>query len=287
MSMAAGSAALALRRGLALEPPSLARPPRVATAHSFRYPDPVDVATPDYSIVLPAYNEEALLPATLGRLREAMAQVPLRGEIVVCDNNSSDRTVEAAAAAGARVVFEPKNQISRARNAGARAARGRFLVFVDADTLVPSPLLQEALLALASGRACGGGASVEMEGVTTGLAGRMVWLWNAVSSGRRLAAGSFVFVRREAFEAVGGFSERVYASEEIWLSRALKRWGRRRGLPFVILRDHPVVTSGRKARWYPAPVILAVAIALLLCPFLVLSRRFCFVWYRRPTPRPA
>jgi hypothetical protein len=114
----------------------------------------------------------------------------------------------------------------------------------------------------------------------------MVWLWNAVR-----AAGGWPrvlnFVLREAFEAVGGFSERVYASEEIWLSRAVKRWGRRRGLPFVVLRDHPVVTSGRKARWYPAPVILAVAIALLLCPFLVLSRRFCFVWYRRPESRPA
>ena len=119
------------------------------------------------------------------------------------------------------------NQISRARNAGARAARGRFLVFVDADTLVPAALLHEALEALASGRACGGGAAVRMEGVNGGVAGRMVWLWNAVSSGRRLAAGSFVFVLREAFEAVGGFSERVYASEEIWLSRAVGRWGRR------------------------------------------------------------
>ena len=94
----------------------------------------------------------------------------------------------------------------------------------------------------------------------------MVWLWNAVSRGRRLAAGSFVFVLREAFDAVGGFSERVYASEEIWLSRAVRRWGRERGLPFVILRDHPVLTSGRKARWYPTPVVLAVAVGLLVCP---------------------
>ena len=172
-----------------------------------------------------------------------MAGSPLRGELVVCDNNSTDGTARAAEAAGARVVFEPVNQISRARNAGARAARGRFLVFVDADTLVPAPLLHEALEALASGRACGGGAAVRMEGVNGGVAGRMVWLWNAVSSGRRLAAGSFVFVLREAFEAVGGFSERVYASEEIWLSRAVGRWGRPRGLPFVILRDHPVLTQ--------------------------------------------
>jgi len=246
----------------------------------------MDVAAPDYSIVLPAYNEEALLPATLERLRDAMAGVPLRGEVVVCDNNSTDGTARAAQAAGARVVFEPVNQISRARNAGARAARGRFLVFVDADTLVPAPLLHEALEALVSRRACGGGAAVRMEGVNGGVAGRMVWFWNAVSSGRRLAAGSFVFVLREAFEAVGGFSERVYASEEIWLSRAVGRWGRPHGLPFVILRNHPVVTSGRKALWYPAPVLLAVMVGFLLFPFLVRSRRYCWLWYRRPV-RPA
>ena len=242
----------------------------------------MDLAAPDYSIVLPAYNEEALLPATLGRLRAAMAQAPLRGEIVVCDNNSTDRTAEAARLAGARVVFEPVNQISRARNTGARAAGGRFLLFVDADTLVPAPLLREALEAMATGAACGGGAAVEMEGVSGRVAKRMVGLWNAVSRGRRLAAGSFIFARRDAFEAVGGFSEKVYASEEIWLSRAVKAWGRPRGLAFVILRDHPVVTSGRKTRWYPVPVMLAVALGFVVFPFLVRSRRYCWLWYRRP-----
>ena len=238
-------------------------------------------AAPDYSIVLPAYNEAALLPATLAALRQAMAGVPLAGEIVVCDNNSTDATAEAARAAGARVVFEPMNQISRARNAGARAARGRFLVFVDADTLVPPPLLAGALAALATGRACGGGAGVIMEGISGGLAGRMVRFWNGLSRGRRLAAGSFVFCLREAFFDVGGFSEQVYASEEIWLSRALRRWGRPRGLEFVIL-DGAVTTSGRKARWYPAPLLLGVMIGFVICPWLVRSRHYCWLWYKRP-----
>lgn len=239
---------------------------------------------PDYSIVVPAYNEEQLLPVTLDRLRSAMTATPLRGEIVVCDNNSTDATAEVARAHGARVVHEPVNQISRARNAGARAANGRYLVFVDADTVVPPAALRQALDALASGRACGGGAAVVFEGVSTGVPAWLVWLWNALSRDRRLAAGSFLFALREAFSSVGGFSERVYASEEIWLSRGMRRWGRERGLDFVILQDHPVVTSGRKARWYPAPVLLAVAIGILLMPFLVRSRRFCWLWYRRPSP---
>jgi glycosyltransferase involved in cell wall biosynthesis len=244
----------------------------------------MDAAAPDYSIVLPAYNEEALLPATLEALRAAMAATPLRGEIVLCDNASTDGTARIAREHGARVVAEPHRQISRARNTGARAAAGRFLVFLDADTTLPPPLLHQALRALVDGGVCGGGAAVEMEGVSGGVAGALVRLWNGLSRARRLAAGSFLFARRDAFLDVGGFSERVYASEEIWISRALQRWGRERGLGFVILQDHPVRTSGRKAHWYPTPVILAVAISLLLMPLLVRSRRFCWIWYRRPEP---
>ncbi len=241
----------------------------------------MDRRAPDYSIVVPAYDEELLLGETLARLRQAMGASPLLGEIVVCDNNSTDRTATVATEAGARVVFEPVNHIARARNTGARAARGRFLVFVDADTVVPPALLGHALESLLSGRACGGGAEVVMEGVD-GLSCHLVALWNAFSRWRRLAAGSFVFVLREAFVAVGGFSESVYASEEIWLSRAVKRWGRPRNLRFEILQGDPVVTSGRKARWYPAPVLLGVALFMTLMPLALRSRRFCWLWYRRP-----
>ena len=76
----------------------------------------------DYSIVVPAYNEEKLLPATLRTLRQAMngASSERQGEIIVVDNNSTDTTADIARQAGVRVVFEPINRISRARNAGAR-----------------------------------------------------------------------------------------------------------------------------------------------------------------------
>jgi len=242
----------------------------------------VTEATPDYSIVVPAYNEEALLPRTLSRLREAMAEVPFAGEIVVCDNNSTDGTRAAAEGAGARVVFEPRNQISRARNTGARATRGRWLVFVDADTEVPAALLAAALRALSCGTACGGGSTVVMEGDRSGVHRWLVARWNALAAWRKLAAGCFVFARRDAFLAVGGFSEKVYASEEIWLSRALRRWGRERGLAFVVLEEHPVRTSGRKGDWYSPAGLLLAGLPILVFPFLVRSRTFCWLWYRRP-----
>src|SRR5690606_31223532 len=89
------------------------------------------------SVVVPAYNEERLLGASLAAIREGLAAFEAAGweaELVVCDNNSTDRTAEIARAAGARVVFEPINQISRARNTGARAGSGDWLLFVDADS---------------------------------------------------------------------------------------------------------------------------------------------------------
>ena len=91
-----------------------------------------------------------------------------------------------------------------------------------------------------------------------------------------------MFASREAFDAVGGFSEKVYASEEIWFSRAVSRWGRERGLKFEVLEGHPAVTSQRKADWYPIRTIFGMALLFLIFPFLMRSRRFCFMWYRRP-----
>ena len=246
-------------------------------------PDPV----PDYSVVVPAFDEEDLLPRTLAAIRAAMEATPLRGEIVVCDNNSTDGTAAAARAGGARVVFEPVNQIARARNAGARAARGRFLVFVDADTEVPPGALREALDALASGTVAGGGSVVHMESGGRWLGGLLVGTWNRISRRLLLAAGSFVFVTREAFDGAGGFPESVYAGEEIWFAIAVKRWARRRGLAFRVLDRHPVRSSNRKMEWYSAWTLAGTFLLFTLCPFLSRSRRFCRIWYQRPAKAKA
>src|SRR2546423_2646806 len=73
-------------------------------------------------------------------------------ELMVCDNNSTDRTGELARAAGATAVFEPLNQIARARNAGARAASGDWLVFVHADSSPTPRLFPEVLAVIESGK---------------------------------------------------------------------------------------------------------------------------------------
>lgn len=242
---------------------------------------------PRYTIVIPAYNEEAYLPATLAAAREAMAAVFSehgRGELIVVDNNSHDRTAAVARENGAdRVVFEPHNQIARARNAGAAATQAEWLVFLDADTLVPAETLRQALDALASGTVAAGGARVAMDQAVTPMVAWLVRTWDRVSTTFAYAAGSFFFVRRDAFEAAGGFDENVYAGEEIQLARRVKAWARRRKLAFRILPDPPVVTSGRKSDWFSTKDFLVQLAVILLVPWAGRSRRLCGIWYRRPT----
>lgn len=224
------------------------------------------------SVVVPAYNEEKLLGACLEGARAAFAAVAAPGlehEVVVCDNNSADATSRIAAAAGAKVVFEPVNQISRARNAGAAGASGEWLLFIDADSRLEAATLQQLLAAVAGGGVCGGGALVQLDDAPD-LFGRLtVRTWNLVSRVFKLAAGSFLFCRADAFRETGGFSAALYAAEEIDLSRKLKRWGRAKGLGFVILPG-PHVSSGRKLRLYKKTEFLRVLLLLVFKPWRAL-----------------
>ncbi len=240
--------------------------------------------TPDYSLVIPAYNEAATLPATMAAARGAMAGVAaaagLRGELIVVDNNSADDTAAVARAHGAAVVFEGHNQISRARNAGGRAAAGRYLVFIDADTLIDADLLGAALRAMIDDGAVGGGARVAFDREVVWPAKLTLGAWNLYSRLMREAAGCFIFCTAEAFREVEGFSERLYASEELWFSKAIKRWGKAHGKAMIIIAEPAAITSARKA---DRPLHTAATLALmLLFPPAVFFRGLCGFWYRRP-----
>jgi len=235
-----------------------------------------------YSIIIPAYNEEEWLPATLASVRESMACVERSGEVIVVDNNSADRTAEIAQEYGATVVFESINQISRARNTGANAADGQLLIFLDADTFLSREILDQALANLQDKKCCGGGALVEFDKPLPKIARFFTNMWNWLSAKRSLAAGSFVYCLREAFDDVGGFSESVYASEEIWISRALAKWGRNHGMKFKIITDPHIVSSSRKIDWYSPMEMLFVLVILTVFPFAVRFRSLCSFWYRRP-----
>jgi glycosyltransferase involved in cell wall biosynthesis len=237
---------------------------------------------PDYSFIVPAYNEAAFIGATLERLGAIMAELPdWAGEVIVTDNNSTDNTAEIAKAHGATVVFEAHRQISWSRNAGGRAAKGRYLIFVDADTLVSTELVRGSLERLDSGSCSGGGGTLHVPPDAPRSIRAVIAFWTTLSRRMRWACGAYVFCLKEAFDAVDGFPKDVYCSEELHFSGDVRRWGKARGMSFEILPE-TLATSLRKAEWFTPWQLLKQMIMLGLFPWRMKRRDACSVWYSRP-----
>jgi glycosyltransferase involved in cell wall biosynthesis len=232
------------------------------------------------SFIVPAYNEELLIGRTLAAIHAAARETGESYEVIVVDDGSTDRTVKVAGECGARVVTVQYRQIGRTRNAGARVAAGEILVFVDADTLITASTLRATLAALGAG-AVGGGASLRLEGQIPWHGRLLLLLVRASMRLGRLAAGCYLFCTRAAFEAAGGFDERLFATEEIALSRALARQGR------VVILHETVVSSGRKLRTHSGWEILRLMSAVARQgPRALRSRQRLELWYggRRSDP---
>jgi glycosyltransferase involved in cell wall biosynthesis len=234
------------------------------------------------SVIVPAFNEERLLGESLRQVQAAMTAFTRRHwdtELIVCDNNSTDTTAEIARAAGATVVFEPINQISRARNRGAAAATGDWLIFVDADTNPSAALFDDVAAQIASGRCLAGGSTVRIEGKY--LVGKLITTyWNTVSRALRWAAGCFIFCETAAFRKIGGFDIQLFATEEIELCKRLKKLARTERKRIVILHRHPILTSARKLRLYTAREHFIFITKTLVRPGKTLkSREACHPWY--------
>lgn len=232
------------------------------------------------SFIIPAYDEQAMIGATVAAVHAAAREIGAEYEVVVANDASSDRTAEVAAEHGAIVVNTSNRQIAATRNAGARAARGDRFIFVDADTLVNTAAVRGAIEAMDKG-AVGGGAHVMFDGKVPLYADllRRFTLWSM--DVMRLAAGCFLFCTRAAFERAGGFDEALFGAEELALSGELKKQG-----PFVILRER-VVTSGRKFRLHTGRDILRMSGRLLRRgPSVFRGRDAMEFWYdgRREKP---
>jgi len=231
------------------------------------------------SFIVPAYNEELELPATIEAIREAAAGHDY--EILVVDDGSTDATAEIARAGGARLVSITRRQIAAARNAGGRAASGEILFFVDADTRINSEHVSGAIDALANGCAAGS-AQVNIGGAIPTWSRISLRIFCAIYFALNLGAGAFLFTTRKNFASAGGFDETLFIGEEVYFSLAIRKLGR-----FKILSE-PVLTSGRKLRMYSAREILGNTLRVLVRgPRAARSREGLHIWYegRRESPR--
>lgn len=232
------------------------------------------------SFIVPAYNEETVLGPTLSAIHAAAREQSEPYELVVVDDGSTDRTVDVARAYGAKVISVRYRQIARTRNAGARAASGDTLIFVDADTLVTAATVRATLDALRRG-AVGGGAALRLDGRLPWHGWLMLWSVRIGMRLGRLAAGCYLFCTRAAFDAVGGFDERLFATEELALSRALARHG------LVVILRESVISSGRKLRTHSGWELLRLISAVARTGSRAIkSREQLDLWYGRRRPDP-
>ena len=228
---------------------------------------------PRLSFIIPAYNEEFELPRSIQAIRDAAGKTGDDYEIVVVDDGSTDATARIGKEHGATLVQIQRRHIAAARNAGAKAARGEILFFVDADTRIDQAHIAHAVAALEAG-CSGGSARVAVDG-TIPLWGRIfVRVFSLLYFANNLGAGAFLFTTRKNFDAVGGFDERLFIGEEVYFSLALKKIGRFKLLPT------PIVTSGRKLRMYSAGHILHRSLWIMMRgKRAVQSRHRLELWY--------
>jgi len=186
------------------------------------------------SIVIPVFNEERIISATLAGLKRLKP-----GEVIVVDGGSTDRTREIAQSLGVTLIYSSRGR-GRQMNHGARQATGDVLLFLHADTRLPESAFDDIHAALADPRCVGGRFDVKMDGKSwmLGMVGAMISQRSRIT---KVSTGDqAIFVRREVFEKMGGYPD-IPLMEDIALSRTLKRMGR-----VACLRSQ-VVTSAR--RW--------------------------------------
>jgi len=164
------------------------------------------------SIIIPTFNEEKFLPHLLESLQK---QTFNDFEIIVADNNSTDATRSIALKAGVRVV---KGGLpARGRNNGAKVAQGEWLLFLDADVILPFDFLEKAMAEIYEQNVFIASCLIKP------LSDRRIdkFLHNVVNLYFRAtkkffphAPGFCIFVKKEFHQLVGGFNEKLKLAED-------------------------------------------------------------------------
>lgn len=195
---------------------------------------------PFFSIIIPAHNEEKLLPRLLDSLE---AQQFREFEVIVAEHGSTDKTPAIISKYGAITVEGgPKPGIGR--NNGAKIAKGEYLVFLDADTRVRIGFLKELKQQIekrgfvaASGFFRGDGGSA-FDKITHTILNYYFWILQKIDPH---ACGFYFVVKRDIFEQLGGFDPRIVMAEDHDLAWRISKIGK-----FSFLRNPKVTVSVRR-----------------------------------------
>lgn len=208
------------------------------------------------SVIIPAFNEEAHIGATLGSVGKGDREL----EVIVVDGGSSDRTAAISRGIGARVEAAPRGR-AKQLNAGAEAAHGDILLFLHADTRLPPGYRGMVDQVLAEDEVAAGAFRLAVDSNRKSIA-VITWAANLRSRVLQFPYGDqAIFMKAVTFDRLGGFAE-IPIMEDFELVRRLRQLGSLR-----LVRE-PVVTSGR--RWRTKGVLRTTLInQLMVVGFLV------------------
>ena len=204
------------------------------------------------SLIIPAYDEERYIGATLESIKRAASYAfgeQTQLDIIVVDNASTDATAEIARSYGARVIPEPHRSVARARNVGASLAAGEILVFLDADTLVPEGFFVRVTETMQDSCCFGGAVDTHHQSQRRWVRFYLL-LWRHLGRMAHMAQGAAQFCRRDAFVLLGGYDEALYMGEDVDFYWRLRRLAKQRGGYAPLIADLQVTPSPRRFdRW--------------------------------------
>ncbi|MCQ2468221.1 MAG: glycosyltransferase [Ruminococcus sp.] len=213
----------------------------------------------DFSVVIPAHNEEDYIGKCLKSVRKAAKAVsPQRVQIIVVANRCTDRTAAIAKNYGAEVLANDEKCIASIRNTGVKAALGNIVVTIDADSTMSKNSLREIRAMLSCGKYIGGGTNPRFDRMSLGIALSSVYILICILPeiirARAFLSGAMFWFYKRDFMAVGGFDEKLVSLEDIDFAKRLKKYGESRNKKYGTLRKSYIITSSRKfdqfGDWY-------------------------------------
>tara|TARA_Y100000310_G_scaffold345693_1_gene468370 strand:- start:21700 stop:22413 length:714 start_codon:yes stop_codon:yes gene_type:complete len=193
--------------------------------------------TPELSCIIITLNEEKTLPTLLESLKNQTYQ---NFEIIVADFNSTDKTREIAKKYNCKITQGGNYTVGR--NNGAKIAKGKYLLFLDADSTMPNDFLEINMKAFKKSKK--GTGTVELKPMSDKYFDKFFYkvydYWSrAMSKISPHCAGCGIFVTRKTFDKLNGFDEKVIFAENHDFTKRAKQHG------FIILPKH-MYTSVRR-----------------------------------------
>lgn len=210
---------------------------------------------PKISLVIPAYNEEKYIEATLEAIEVAIRsyekKINEKIEVILVNNNSTDNTAKIAKQYGCKIINFKRHNIGAVRNAGAKSAEGEFIAFIDADSIISDNSLVNIHKNLQKEEVFGGGARTRPDrpiNVFKSFYGIIDILFEFIVTECLFHIfHTFIYLRKEDFEKMNGFDESWFAFEDGQFFNRMKKLSKIKNQKILCL-DEPVFSSTRKLK---------------------------------------